>query len=79
MHRVQHEHHAEYEPDLLASLPLAGRMGPAALLEATAEAGWRRYRIERLRDVEWARRIAAPGRLLGRLETVAHFAMLVEA
>jgi SAM-dependent methyltransferase len=79
MHRVQHEHHAEYEPELLASLPLASRMGPAALIEVAAEAGWRRYRIERLRDVEWARRMAAHGRLLGRLETVAHFAMLAEA
>ena len=61
------------------SLPLAGRMRPQALIEALAEAGWGRYRIERLRDVEWARRMAAPNALLGLLETVPHFALTAEA
>ena len=75
---VPHEHHSDYEPDLRASLPLAGRMGPAAGIEAVVEAGWRRVRIERLRDVEWARRLAAPDRLLGWIEHVPHFALIAE-
>jgi len=79
LYRVGHDHHAEYEPDLRASLPLAGRMRPDALIETVAEAGWRRYRIERLTDVEWARRLAAASRLLGWIETVPHFALLAEA
>jgi ubiquinone/menaquinone biosynthesis C-methylase UbiE len=75
---VPHDHHAEYDPDLLASLPLAGRMRPGAVIAAMAEAGWRRYRLERLRDVEWARRSAASPWLLGWIETVPHFAIIAE-
>jgi SAM-dependent methyltransferase len=77
--RVPHDHHAEYEPDLLASLPLAGRMRPSTLIAGMSEAGWRRYRLERLRDVEWARRMAASPWPLGWLETVPHFAVIAEA
>jgi hypothetical protein len=47
-------------------------------VNAVAEAGWRRIRIERLRDVEWARRIASPFPL-GWLETVPRFAVVAEA
>jgi SAM-dependent methyltransferase len=75
---VPHDHHAEYDPELLASLPLAGRMGPAALIAAMAEAGWGRYRLERLRDVEWARRMSASPWPLGWIETVPHFAVIAE-
>lgn len=75
---VPHDHHAEYDPELLASLPLAGRMRPATLIAAMSEAGWARYRLERLRDVEWARRMAAPWPL-GWIETVPHFAVIAEA
>ena len=92
VHQVRHEvarvvrsirgrhpdHHAEYDPELLGSLPLAGRMGPRPLIEAAAEAGWRRYRLERLRDIEWARRLAAPWPL-GWIEGVPHFAFIAEA
>jgi len=53
-------------------------MGPAAAIQAVQEGGWRRVRIERLRDVEWARRLAAPDRLLGWIENVPHFALLAE-
>lgn len=74
---VPHDHHAEYEPDLLASLPLAGRMRPATLIAALSEARWRRYRLERLRDVEWARRMASSWPL-GWVETVPHFAVIAE-
>jgi hypothetical protein len=48
------------------------------MLEVAVEAGWSRLRIERLRDVEWARRLAAPP-LLGALEAVPHFALLAQA
>jgi SAM-dependent methyltransferase len=76
--RLPPEHHDEYERDLVASLPLASRMRPDTLIDALAEAGWRRFRLERLRDVEWARRIAAPG-LLGWVQRVPHFALVAEA
>jgi SAM-dependent methyltransferase len=76
---IPREHHAEYDPDLLASLPLARGMGPGPLLQAVGRAGWRRARIERLGDVEWARRLASPNPVLGWLETVPHFALLAEA
>jgi SAM-dependent methyltransferase len=71
-----HDHHAEYDPEVLASLPLR-RMGPRVLLEAVAEAGYRGARIERLRDVEWARSLAN-GWLLGPLERRAQFALVAE-
>lgn len=76
--RVPPDHHDSYDREVLAALPLVARMGPAAMLEVVAEAGWGRIRIERLRDVEWARRLIAPS-LLGRLETVPHFALLAQA
>ena len=72
------DHHGEYEPELLEALPLAGRMGPEALIDAVSEAGWARYRLERLRDVEWARRLAAPWPL-GWVEGIPHFALIAEA
>jgi SAM-dependent methyltransferase len=75
---VHPDHHDEYEPELLEALPLAGRMRPEALIEAVSQAGWRRYRVERLRDVEWARRLAAPWPL-GWVEGVPHFALVAEA
>ena len=76
--RIPHEHHSSYDEDLLSALPLAGRMSPRPLIEAVREAGWRRYRLERLRDVEWARLLAAPP-VLGWLERVPHFALVAEA
>ena len=76
---VANEHHAEYETDLRSALPLSGGMRPAALMAMLAEAGWARFRFERLRDVEWARRLAAANPLLGYLEAVPLFALLGEA
>jgi SAM-dependent methyltransferase len=79
LRKIPDEHHGSYEPDLQASLPLAKRMGPGALIETAGAAGWRRGRIERLRDVEWARRLASPSALLGWLEAQPHFALIAEA
>jgi SAM-dependent methyltransferase len=75
---VSHEHHGRYSDQLLASLPLAGAATPLAFVEAVREAGWRRVRLERLRDVEWARRISSP-MVLGWLEMVPRFAVVAEA
>jgi ubiquinone/menaquinone biosynthesis C-methylase UbiE len=75
---VRHDHHAAYDPELLAALPLARAVSPAPLLRAVVDAGWRNVRIERLRDVEWARRLAAPWPL-GWLETVPQFAISADA
>lgn len=71
-------HHGHYDPDLLASLPLARATSPAPLLQMVTTGGWSRIRIERLRDVEWARRLASPP-ALGALEAVPLFAVIAEA
>ena len=71
------DHHAPYSPDVLERLPLARRSSPQSLLEAVEAAGWTRTRIERLRDVEWARMVAA-GRILGALEHRPQFAVAAE-
>jgi SAM-dependent methyltransferase len=75
---VPRDHHAGYDPELLAALPLAGAPSPHPLIQAVGDAGWRAIRIERLRDVEWARRIALPF-ALGWLESRPQFAVLAEA
>jgi SAM-dependent methyltransferase len=76
--RISHDHHGEYSPELLRALPLARATSPLPIVRAVAEAGWRRVRIERLRDVEWARRIASP-LVLGWLEHVPRFAVVADA
>jgi SAM-dependent methyltransferase len=75
---ILHEHRGEYSPELLAALPLAGAATPAPMLEAVGEAGWQQVQLERLRDVEWARRTASPP-LLGWLESVPRFAVLAQS
>ena len=78
MRGVEHDHHAEYDPEIRQSLPLADLQSPAPLLDVVKQAGWRNIRLERLRDVEWARRMAS-GPVLGRLETRAQFAVIADA
>lgn len=75
--RIPHDHHAHYEPDVLAHLPLAGRMSPGPLIEAVEEAGWRAVRLERLRDVEWARR-RLPPRAVHIVESIPLFALAAD-
>lgn len=60
-------HHAPYDPEVLAHMPLGGGIEPSQLVDLVEEAGWGPARLERLRDVEWARLLArAPlDRLLG--------------
>jgi ubiquinone/menaquinone biosynthesis C-methylase UbiE len=75
--RIPHDHHAHYEAEVLAELPLAGRMSPGPLIDAAHEAGWRAVRLERLRDVEWSRR-RLPPRLLHIVESIPLFALVAE-
>jgi ubiquinone/menaquinone biosynthesis C-methylase UbiE len=75
---MSHGHHSEYETELLESLPLARRMSPQAVLETLTEAGFSRARIERLRDIEWAR-LLFEHPVLGPLESVPRFAVLAHA
>lgn len=75
--RVPHDHHGEYDEELRSSLPLSRGMAPAPLVRAASEAGWHRYRIERLRDVERARLRSSP-RVLGRLEAVPRFVLTLD-
>jgi SAM-dependent methyltransferase len=72
------DHHAEYDPDVVPLLPLAGASSPAPFVDALARGGWRRYRLERLRDVEWARRLSEPWPL-GLLKAVPRFALVADA
>jgi len=75
---ARHEHHAGYEPDLLASLPLARASTPLPLVDAVRRAGWAKVRIERLRDIEWIRRAASPWPDRW-LEATPHFAVVADA
>ena len=77
--QVAPDHHAEYDDDVLEQLPLARASTPEPLLAFVEGAGWRRVRIERLRDAEWARRLAAPSRALAELEAVPVYAVIAEA
>jgi SAM-dependent methyltransferase len=76
---VPDHHHREYDPQLMASLPLAGLQTPEPMVARAAQAGWRQIRVERLRDVEWARRVGAESRLLGWLRTAPQFALVAQA
>jgi ubiquinone/menaquinone biosynthesis C-methylase UbiE len=75
--RVPHDHHAPYDPRVLERLPLAGASSVDPFIEALHEAGWRRFRVERLRDIERARLRLGPS-LVARLEAVPRFALLAE-
>ena len=73
---IAEHHHATYPEGL--KLPLHGLRSPAPFLDAVAAAGWRRIRIARLRDVEWA--IARRGRWpLGWLTHRPRYAVIADA
>ncbi len=58
--RTPPDHHAEYAPELRRTLPLGSGTHPGKLVTMVADAGWRTPRLHRLRDVEWAERLALP-------------------
>jgi|SRR5215217_234493 len=78
LYSIPHDHHAEYDESIVAELPLARLPSAEPLIDAVYAAGWRAVRIRRLRDVEWARRIAARP-ILGELESVPQFALIADA
>jgi len=67
LRRVPRAHHSDYDPEVLAQLPYGDGIGPGALVELVEAGGWGPARLERLRDVEWARLLARPplDRVLG--------------
>lgn len=76
--RTPPDHHAPYPEEVVAVLPLAGARSLRPVLEAVAAASWRRIRVERLREVERARR-RATGWPLGALEQVPRYAVTASA
>jgi SAM-dependent methyltransferase len=75
---AEQDHHAPYDPVLLASLPLARARTMQPLLRAVREAGWKDGRAERLRDIERARR-AELGFAVGWLRNIRRYAVIAEA
>lgn len=75
---IRPHHHAPYPDEVLAQLPLARMTSPLPLIETVTEAGWRRLRIRRLRDVEWAACLHQPWPL-GWLERRPHYVLIAEA
>jgi SAM-dependent methyltransferase len=61
------EHHGALDRSVLDQLPFHRGMSPNSIVEVVEEAGWRSVRLERLRDVEWARAMMLPPleRMLG--------------
>jgi SAM-dependent methyltransferase len=67
LRREPDHHHDRYDPAVVEALPLAGGTHPDRLVELVEAAGWGPVRLERLRDIEWARLLRQPpaARLLG--------------
>jgi SAM-dependent methyltransferase len=61
------DHHGSYSESVRRALPLGGGTSPSRLVEMAADQGWRRPRLERLRDIEWAERceLPLPERIVG--------------
>jgi hypothetical protein len=78
LYRIPHDHHADYDPDVLAQLPLARLPSAEPLIRVVYDGGWRGVRIQRLYDVEWARRLQSPLGL-GWLESIPQFALAADA
>ena len=78
LYAISYDHHAHYDPEVLAQLPFSRLPSAQPLIGAVYQAGWRAVRIRRLRDVEWVRRIAAKP-LLGALEQVPQYALTADA
>jgi len=77
--KVPGDHHGEYDPDLIEAMPLARLSSPEPLIRAVRGAGWRQVRIERLRDVDWARNLAGAEAVARRLEGWTQYALVADA
>ena len=64
--RLEPGHHGHYSPQLNAALPYRGGLTAAEAVALVEASPWGRARIERLRDVEWARRGPGPARRYAR-------------
>jgi SAM-dependent methyltransferase len=72
------EHHAPYEPAVIEQLPFrGGGVPPANVVDVVERAGWSNARLDRLRDVEWARALAV-GRLERAIGVAAEFAVTAD-
>jgi SAM-dependent methyltransferase len=63
LHRFQRrspEHHGAYDPSIVDELPFRQGMSPNSIIGTVEAAGWHSVRLERLRDVEWARTMLLP-------------------
>jgi hypothetical protein len=67
LRREPPDHHGSYSETLRQTLPLGGGTSPSRLVEMAVQTGWRRPRLERLRDIEWAERceLPIPERIVG--------------
>jgi hypothetical protein len=77
-YRMPPDHHAPYDPEIIAHLPLGELSSPRPLIDAVLRSGWGAVRLSRLRDVEYAQRTAVPA-LLGWLESVPRYAIVADA
>ena len=57
------DHHAEYDPEVRARLPLGAGATPERLVTLVESSTWGPARLERLRDIEWATCQALPSPL----------------
>jgi SAM-dependent methyltransferase len=58
--RTAPAHHASYDPELRAAMPLAQGTSPEGLLQLVSASGWPSPRIHQLTDVGWAARRGLP-------------------
>ncbi len=70
------DHHAEYDPELRAQLPLGAGATPERLVTLVESSAWGAARLERLRDVEWATRQALPSPLDRLIGVAPRFAVV---
>jgi len=77
--KVPDDHHADYDADMIEAMPLARLSSPEPLIRAVRGAGWRRVRIERLANVEWARGLSGAEGFAHKLEGWAQYALVAEA
>jgi hypothetical protein len=74
--RPSPDHHAEYDPEVRARLPLGAGATPERLVTLVESSTWGAARLERLWDVEWATRQALPSSLDRLIGVAPRFAVV---